>query len=256
MWFTLKQFIFYFFKSNRNLESFSPFVQKFKSEVLETPIPKSLGFKIEKLKLFYKNESKKIRFEDYGAGSKSKKQKDFLNTKDLVKNVAIPDKYGKVLYNLSELVKAKNVLELGTSLGIGSAYLASGKLTSIEGNQDLYHYTKETLSKNGFEHINFINAKFDDVLENLLSINKFDLIYIDGNHTEEATLSYFKSIVSASKQHTVIVFDDINWSMGMNSAWKSIKANKNVYMTIDLFKFGIAFIEENKKKKEDLVLWY
>jgi predicted O-methyltransferase YrrM len=71
----------------------------------------------------------------------------------------------------------------------------------------------------------------------------FDLIFIDGNHQEDATLDYFYKLKSGIKQKAVFIFDDINWSNGMKSAWKTIKKDENVAFSIDLWKQGLAVVD-------------
>ena len=50
------------------------------------------------------------------------------------------------------------------------------------------------------------------------------------------------------------MFDDIYWSDGMQKAWKEICANKEVTLSLDLFKFGIVFFKTENKQKEHFVL--
>ena len=49
------------------------------------------------------------------------------------------------------------------------------------------------------------------------------------------------------------MFDDINWSKGMKNAWNTIKSDKRIKFTIDLYKLGIcvvstSLVEKNKFK--------
>lgn len=255
MWFIFKSYFLYFFTAKRKVGSFSPFVQKFSKAVLHQNIDLEIERKVNVLRSFYVNENKNLAIEDYGAGSKSKKIKNTINTKDLVEKVAVPKKYGKILSNLIQHYNIKQVLELGTSLGIGSAYLSNANVVSVEGNSALAEYTKNSLLKHQIDSVQIITAKFDDVLEDLLVKNHFELIYIDGNHTFEATKRYFETILKQEKKPTIVIFDDVYWSAGMNNAWKYIKGNKNSSICIDLFKFGIVFLHFEEEQKEDIVLW-
>jgi hypothetical protein len=67
-----------------------------------------------------------------------------------------------------------------------------------------------------------------------------DMVYIDGNHTAEATWRYFSAFTAMGK-NPILVFDDINWSHDMRSAWKKIRSHASQGIIIDLFHMGIYF---------------
>jgi hypothetical protein len=47
-----------------------------------------------------------------------------------------------------------------------------------------------------------------------------------------------------SDSNSVIIIDDINYSMEMAEAWNEIKLHKKVSITIDIFRMGICFFRE------------
>ena len=51
---------------------------------------------------------------------------------------------------------------------------------------------------------------------------KLDFIFIDGNHREEATINYFKQLLPLIHNDSLMVFDDVHWSKGMENAWHSM----------------------------------
>ena len=256
--YTITKYIKYLIQSQNILRVHSPFVYSFYKNVLiknKTYEDKS----ILDLKNYYFQNDFKIPTEEYGAGSKTIRKE--LSSKLLLKNVASKNKYGNVLANLTEFGNCKKILELGTSLGIGTAYLASKKyhseIISIECNKELAKLTKKTLQKFNFNNIEIIANTFDDSLNELLTKNtKFDLVYIDGNHTKEATLRYFNLLSNHIHNNSIIVFDDIYWSKGMTEAWQEIMKSEKVRLSIDIFKFGIIFFRNENYKKEHFTLWY
>ncbi len=80
-----------------------------------------------------------------------------------------------------------------------------------------------------------------------------DLVFIDGNHTKEATLRYFEVFLKKNNKEFAILFDDIYWSKGMTEAWETIKKNKKVNLSIDFYSFGLVFIGKDISK-QDIVL--
>lgn len=257
MLFSIIQFIKYYFVSITKYKVHSPFVFTFIKEILEKNIDGNKKAQIINLLNMYKNHNYHISNEDYGAGSKLT-NKNNLSIKHLLKNVSTSKKYGKILYNLVNYYKYNNCIELGSSLGFGTTYLSTStnNVISIEGNKDLVKIASENIARIGLTNASIINDVFDNVLEEVLKKNKFDLLFIDGNHKEEATLKYFDIALKHKSNNSVIIMDDINWSKGMNNAWNKIISNKEITLSIDLFKFGIVFFNPNIVKKEHFVLWY
>ena len=196
--------------------------------------------------------------EDFGAGSKT-----FTSNKRKIKDLAAKgissEKQSETLYKLINFLNCNTIIELGTSIGLNTLYLAkatkNGKVITIEGSKSLVEFASALAKKNNISNVQFIEAKFDDTLPTLLQNNPASLIYIDGNHTYEATMRYFNLALSKKDNHTLLIFDDIYWSEGMTRAWNEIKTNTSVTMSIDLFHFGIIFFKEEVKEKVDLKLF-
>ena len=256
MFYTFRKYFHYFVVAQRKKQILSPFALDFSKNILQTQIPFSFQRKINDLSVYYKKNNQNLPIEDYGAGSKTKRKSAYLATAKIVNKVTTTTKYGQVLYQMVNHYQIQKSLELGTSLGIGSAYLSSKPVLTIEGNKSLAKFTKDTLNKFDFSEINVRNAKFDDIFENLLQNESFDLFFIDGNHTYDATVNYFELILKYKKKKAIIIFDDIYWSKAMGAAWDFIKKHEKANYSIDLFKFGIVFLDENSSQKENYMLWY
>lgn len=89
----------------------------------------------------------------------------------------------------------------------------------------------------------------------LAGISKTDFVFFDGNHQYEPTLKYFNMCLDKVHSKSVFVFDDINWSEGMQRAWNEIKNHPKVTVTIDLFMMGLVFFDPDLSK-QDFVLRY
>lgn len=164
-----------------------------------------------------------------------------------------PLKYARLLYRLAHYFSPKTILELGTSFGYSSMYLASaipaGRLITIEGCPNTAAIAKKNFVHCGFNNIILHTGNFDELLPTELSNSKPDFIFLDGNHQYEATLRYFNEFLSITEEHTVIIFDDIYWSAGMKKAWTEIKDHPGVTSTIDVFMFGIIFFRKGLTKQ-------
>ena len=82
---------------------------------------------------------------------------------------------------------------------------------------------------------------------------KLDFAFIDGNHTYEATIANFNTLLSIAHNDTVFVFDDIHWSAGMQKAWDEIAGHERVTVSIDLFRIGIVFLKKELSKQKFVI---
>ena len=194
-----------------------------------------------------------------------KKSKQILNFLDYGKNgvilqKAVSDiakyslkspKYAKLLCKITEYYNAKNVLELGTSLGITTAYLARSStttVTTLEGDPSVVKIAESVWSQLGHTNIKSIVGPFEKTLDDAVK-TQYDIIYIDGNHRLGPTLRYFDQLLHASHPKTLFIFDDIHYSEEMEKAWESLKADKRISSTIDLFFIGIVYIDPALSKQ-------
>ena len=198
-----------------------------------------------------------ITIEDYGAGSRVNNS-NTRKIKDIAKNTLKSPKYGQLLFRLVNRFKPATILELGTSLGISTLYLAASskkiKVTTVEGCPNTAKVAQINFDKIGFKNIELINDTFDHFLpKHLPKINVLDFVFFDGNHQKEATINYFNLCVEKTHNNTVFIFDDIHWSEGMTAAWEEIKKHPKVTSTIDIYFMGIVFFN-SELSKENFVL--
>lgn len=239
----------------------SPFVYKFVTELLETANEDYYQFKElnEVRKQLLKNQSV-IEITDFGSGSqifKDNKRK----ISDIAKHGISKRKFSELFFKLVNFSNAQTIVELGTSLGLNTLYLAKANSKSqvytIEGCPELYKFSSRLFKQQNAGNIKSINATFERALPELLdSLQKIDLLYIDGNHQYESTLNYFKLALQKKHGHSVFIFDDINWNEEMQKAWEDIKNHPEVTLSLDLFYVGIIFFRKEQKEKEHFILKY
>ncbi len=195
-----------------------------------------------------------IEVEDLGAGSSIIKTNKRV-VADIARSSLKPAKYAQLLYRMVNYYKPKTILELGTSFGITSSYLAAAnvnaKLYTIEGSAAIADIAQKTFARMGLKNIELITGDFDNVLPDLLEkINTIDLAFIDGNHRAAPTLDYFSKLLNFSTPSTILIFDDIHWSAEMEQAWTEIRQHPSVTLTIDLFFIGIVFFNPDINHKQ------
>lgn len=200
-----------------------------------------------------------IEVEDFGAGSaviKTNRRK----IKDIAASSLKPKKYGRLLFRMVQYYGLGQVLELGTSFGITTAYMASAKnkpsVTTMEGSGEIAGIAQQNFGTLELDNINIIKGNFENTLPAFLAGRETGLAFVDGNHRKLPTLRYFEQILASAKDETIIVFDDIHWSREMEEAWEAIKQHNAVTLTIDLFFIGIIFLRKDFKVKQHFTVRY
>ena len=202
-----------------------------------------------------------IDLTDHGAGSRTVAG-NRRTVRDITRTSAVNRKFGRMLFRLVRYFKPEYVIELGSSVGISTLYLATahhGQTISIEGDPAVAAIARKSLGciPEATKNARVITGTFDDVLPQVLEeLPRVDLAYIDGNHQKAATLSYFEQILPKVDNNSVLIFDDIYWSPEMAEAWEAIKASPKVRITVDLFRMGLVFFREEHKEKEDFTLYF
>lgn len=203
-----------------------------------------------------------IDFVEMGAGSrhlKSTKRK----IKDIARTSLSPSSQCQILYRLIEKIKPTTVLEMGSSLGLSTAYLSSActssKLISLEGDPKVAETARQLLRSLNIKNAEIITGNFTNTLDKALtSLKAIDIVFIDGHHTYDATIKYYHQIKPYIHDDTLIIFDDVHWTEGMDRAWKEIRSREDVTASIDFFYFGIISFKKEflSKVHHDIVPTY
>jgi predicted O-methyltransferase YrrM len=204
---------------------------------------------IENLRLALSKDNRIVHIRDFGTG------KDRSEAISQIVGKALQSiKYSQLLFRIVHYFKAQYILELGTSLGITTAYLASvasdNVCLSLEGSPEIAALANENLRKLKLSNVEIVFGDIDNTLVDVLKrLEKLDFVFFDANHRSEAVLSYFELCLPKAHKKTVMVFDDIYWSSDMENAWLEIKRHPSVHSTIDLFQLGIVFFNDDLHKK-------
>lgn len=252
-----REVIKYYLKGKRRHGVHSPFVYDFGDNCLSLPLPENIQQEFQALKKSFLQSKDKIKVTDLGAGSKK------LNQEREVRRIArisgINRKYGALLYRLVRHYDCKNVLELGTSLGLGTYMLVSGKdnvkVTTIEGCPTTAAYAEKCFPKELKERTQFIVSSFEDYLQNEEEKPIFDLVFIDGDHQSKHLYRQLELLEEHTHNNTLFVLDDIRWSKDMLGAWNTLIKDETHHLTMDLFRMGII-AKRPQQRKEHFVIRY
>ncbi len=255
-----KKYLHYYFtaENGKGHGVHSPFVFSFIKNVLQDTRQYGCYDKIEQRRKQLQADNNKIEVEDFGAGSTVIKTRQRV-IKDIANSSLKPAKYAQLLFRMINFYRPGTVVELGTSFGITTSYLASGidhaKIYTCEGAASIAALAQQTFDGLQIKNVNLLQGDFANTLPSLFSsITQVDLAFVDGNHRKEPTLQYFQQLLEISSPSTILIFDDIHWSSDMEAAWLQIQQNTAVTLTIDLFFIGIVFINPDFKVKQHFII--
>ena len=236
----------------------SPFVFDFIKNVLRSNKTLPFAKAVEARRSLLLDDKRVIEVKDFGAGSTMIKTNN-RGVAAMAKSSLKPKKYAHLIASIIQHFDAKTVLELGTSFGITTSYLAlanpNGKVYSFEGAPTIAQIAKEQFGALDIKNIELTLGDFDDTLTPFIkTAPSMDLFFLDGNHKKQPTLDYFERLFPLAKDSSIFIFDDIHWSEEMEAAWEEIKKDKRVTLTIDLFFIGIVFLKKEFLVKQDFII--
>ena len=156
--------------------------------------------------------------------------------------------WSRVLFHLVREAAPVNALELGSGLGLSAAYQGAalelnghGRLVTIEGAVPLADIARENLERLGITTVEVVTGRFREALPPVLErCRPLEFACIDGHHDGRATFDYFRAVLGVLDGPAILVFDDIDVSPGMRTAWDRISRHPRVTLALDLQKLGVC----------------
>jgi predicted O-methyltransferase YrrM len=252
MFFKIKSYFHFLIKSTNKHGIHSPFVYDLVTKCFNKKTTVNKHQLLNRIRDYLYKNNDTIEVNDFGNGSKVFKS-NIRKISKIAKIAGISKKRASLLLRVVEYFNPTTILELGSSLGLGTSSLSIGnpnaKIISLEGCKNTSKIAQKTFSQFKLSNIQLITGEFNKTLPQVLLENKFDLIYFDGNHQKEATLHYFNLCLNSAHNKSVFIFDDINWSKEMQEAWIEIKNHPKVTVTINTYFWGFVFFRTTQAKQ-------
>lgn len=179
----------------------------------------------------------------------------------LTKIAAKTPRTAKFFFRIARYYNPSTILELGTSLGLSTGFFSlacpTSSIYTIEGVDAIADRAKRHFAEWNCENVVVEQGNLDTCLQGLLNtIPSPDLVFMDGNHRQDATLRYFTQLLPYLSATSMIIVDDIHWSTGMEKAWSVIKTHDRVRLTIDFFQFGVVLFNPSFLGKSHFSIRY
>ena len=253
--FRIRSFFSYWLDAVDEHSLHSPFLFDFYMHVVKKKYNKHGIASIEKLRQKLLRDERSLTINDLG----SQAGKEVRTIAAIARNSLSPIRFSDLYNRIIQHFKSKTVIELGTSFGINTLYLAQQKdvrVTTFEGVPEIADIAKLTFEFSQASNIQMIQGNIDSALPAYLqSIRKVDLIFMDANHRYQPTLNYFERLMPKISETSILIIDDIHYSSEMEKAWEQIKSHKIVYGSADLFRCGVLFFDPSLNKQH-VILQY
>ena len=206
---------------------------------------------IEKRRQAMLHTEKEIEITDFGTGAAEKGSAYQRTIAGIARTSLESPRVGQLLFKWiayigHEAQRPLEIVELGTSLGITTAYLAApdsrNRITTFEGSPAAADTARRNWEKLDLHNIHLIEGNINDTLYNYVR-ESIDIAYIDANHTEEATMRYFEYLAPMANEKSIFIIDDIHHSPQMHKAWLQICHHPGVTSTMDILNAGIVFFD-------------
>lgn len=160
----------------------------------------------------------------------------------------VANKRNRLAFRMTNYFDAKNILEIGSSIGVNTLHLTAfskqSKCICVEKNPKKRDVAEQLYS--GYNHrIELLND-----LPLLPLDTSFDCIYIDLNHFNTIPFCYLDELCRQCHTKSFIMVVGIRRNKEYNKIWRYLSSNKSRTVELDLFNIGIIFFDRQLTRWE------
>lgn len=236
----------------------APFAYEIYTQLKESNQKLILNPDIENARKAYLNNHDIVRGLDMGAGSRVESVSTGRRISSIARYGISSPKDCTFLQSLIKHCDATIGIELGTALGISTAYLAKStyfnKIYSFEGDKEQVELARNLLTSLNCANWEVVEGNIDDQLPRKLQmLESIGFALIDANHTSEALLRYFDLLVNSMSPNGIMLIDDIRWSRDMYRGWKQLVSRHEVALSLEYAQKGILLFKQGISKQHYVV---
>lgn len=152
-----------------------------------------------------------------------------------------------VNYLQHRLKRDLNLLEIGDSLGITTAYLAAvsslNTVFTISSDKAMSQGVETVWNSLGLQNITQVTGCFRDILPTFLDEHPaFDMIVVNNSVSADDVALIWHLCGANIHEKSLFLLDGIH---DYEAVWEQIKADKQVTSTLDYFHFGVVCFDTN-----------
>ena len=168
----------------------------------------------------------------------------------VLKKGVISPTYDQLLFRLIKFFHPKNILEIGTSAGVTSMYMAAPysdtQVCTVENQKEVAKLARLSFQRAEFHNIEVYNPKEDGTrYDKKIKETDFDLYYFG----RESTVAEIREVLTRDSGkftgNTVIIMSDIYKSEEKELLWGEMKQIRGVRVSLELFFYGILIFNED-----------
>ncbi|MDO4757332.1 MAG: SAM-dependent methyltransferase [Parabacteroides sp.] len=176
----------------------------------------------------------------------------------IVRQEGIKPKQGALLFRLTNYFQSKQILQIGSSMGLSTLYLSSYasdlNCVVLENVPEFATISRIVFEKAARNPIDLRIGSYKELLPNALEkMEKLDFVFFNTLYEQQNNHFLFEACLSRVHDQTVFVFDGIKESRKMREFWRSVCEHPKVTVTIDLYSMGIAFFNKKLHKRDYIV---
>jgi 16S rRNA G527 N7-methylase RsmG len=231
----------------------SPFVFNLISKVIDERNPYYSFEDIELVRLCFKFDETIISYKDII----SQKEKKITIGNAIYKKTLSPKK-GALLFRLANYFKAKNILQIGSGMGIPTLYLTSYSKNInclvLESEESFSEIAKKVIKKGSDKNIEVRVGEYKDTLQEALSdLKEIDIVYFDYCNDYEINYNLFEQCVKYTNVNSIFIINGIKANNNSRKLWNKICDNEKVTVSIDMYSIGIVTFNPKLHKKKYIV---
>lgn len=182
-----------------------------------------------------------------------------MTLEEIIKRDCKPKHLSQMLMRLAVHYKPKNILEIGTSLGLSTMYIAAAdsrsKIVTIEQEKEIADQNVKNFKRAGFQNIEMICGDAVGELGNALKrLDSVDMLYIDISDADKA-MRVFNETKERLAKKSFCVIGDIHESDEKEELWNKLKEDNVVRVSLDIFDFGLLIIDDELQKEHFMLLY-
>ena len=172
----------------------------------------------------------------------------------ITRRLSLPPKCAQLLYRVVRHARCRTVLEVGTSLGLTAAYLASpdskADCVAIEPETELAEVAEMVLDDLQIKNVRVMQGEVSGLLPDVLrGWERLDFAFVDLHGDADTTWFCFEQCVGKAHAGTLMTIGQPYRTPAMTHTWERIKAHPQVTSSIDLGRVGLVFFNTDLHKQ-------